>query len=254
MKKLLVVLVTMFMCFSLVGCSSNEEETTQASVWSDQLKQEGKLIVGISPDYPPFENLTTDGVIEGFDAEVAKYIADKLGLELEFAQIEFDNIVTAVQTGQVDIGISAFTYDADRDVIFTKSYVESGQAVLVAKDSGIKTTADLKDKTIGGQTGTTGLDAAGEIEGTKEVTPFVDAMIGLASVGSTIDAFVSDYGVVKAYADANGLAVLDELLLSEEMSAIIKNGNDLLAEKVNEAITEFIASEKYEALRIEWGI
>lgn len=252
MKKLLSVLVAMFMCFALVGCG--EEAKQEAATWNDQLKQEGKLIIGISPDYPPFENLTTDGEIEGFDAEVAKYIADKLGLELEFAQIEFDNIVTAVQTGQVDMGISAFTYDPDRDVIFTTSYVESGQAVLVAKDSGIKTVADLKDKTVGGQTGSTGFDAAGEIEGTKEVVPFVDAMVGLTSVGTTIDAFVSDYGVVKAYANANGLQVLDELLLSEEMSGIIKNGNDLLAEKVNEAINEFVASEEYEALRIKWGI
>ena len=215
----------MFMCFALTGCGSKEEETKQVSVWSDELKQEGKLIVGISPDYPPFENLTTDGEIEGFDADVAKYIADKLGLELKFAQIEFDNIVTAVQTGQVDIGISAFTYDADRDVIFTTSYVESGQAVLVSKDSGIKAIADLKDKTVGGQTGSTGYDAASEIEGTKEVVPFVDALVGLTSVGNTIDAFVSDYGVVKAYANANGLEVIDELLVSEEMSGIIKNGN-----------------------------
>lgn len=254
MKKIIILLVSLLMFFSLVGCGS--DKASEATVWSEQLKTKGKIVVGISPDFPPFESLTTDGKIEGFDPDVINELIKYLDedVEIEFAQIEFDNIVTAVQTGQVDIGLSGFTYDPDRDVIFTKPYVESGQAILVTKDSGINSIEELKGKTVGGQTGTTGYEAAEAIEGTKEVVSFVDCMVGFASVGSTIDAFVTDYGVVKNYADANGMMVLDELLSTEEMSIIVKNGNNLLADKLNECIEQFLNSAEYEELRIKWGI
>ncbi|MDO4941079.1 MAG: transporter substrate-binding domain-containing protein [Erysipelotrichaceae bacterium] len=254
MKKIICLFVTMLMCLCLVGCGNNS--TSEATTWSEQLKTKGKIVVGISPDFPPFESLTTDGTIEGFDVDVINELITYLDEEvvIEFAQIEFDNIVTAVQTGQVDIGLSGFTYDPNRDVIFSTPYVESGQAVMVTKNSGVTSIEDLKGKTVGGQTGTTGYEAAEAIEGIKEAVSFTDCMVGFASVGSTIDAFVTDYGVVKKYADANDMTVLDGLLVSEEMSIIVKNGNNLLADKLNECIDQFLKSDKYEELRIKWGV
>lgn len=248
--RLLLVIV----CLLLVSCSS--EEKKEAIVYTDQLKSKDKIVVGISPDYPPFELLNIDGTIEGFDPDILYEIISYLDeeLEVEFAIIEFDNIITAVQTGQVDIGLSGFTYDPDRDLIFTTPYVESNQAILVTKDSEINSIKDLKGKTVGGQTGTVGYECAQNIEGIKEAVSFADNMIGFVSVGNSIDAYVADYGVVNKYAQVNDMKVIDDDLQKENMSIIIKNGNTLLEDKINECIDKVLVSDKYKQIREKWGV
>ncbi|MPM49845.1 Arginine-binding extracellular protein ArtP [bioreactor metagenome] len=176
-------------------------------------------------------------------------------VELEFAQMEFSTIVTAVQTGQVDIGLSGFTYDADRDVIFSDPYLSSSQVVLVKKDSGIAALTDLTGKTIGAQLGTTGEEAANSVEGVKEVVTFNDTLVGLESLNNGIvDAFVTDKAVAQNYESTGDYIILEEPLLDESVSIIVKNGNDLLADKINELIQQFTESADYETLVAKWGV
>ena len=255
MKKLLICLLILLTTASLLGCQTKVDDT--AKTWTDQLKSTDKIVIGISPDYPPFESLTTDNQIEGFDIDMINtlisYLADNM--EIEFAQMEFSTIVTAVQTGQVDIGLSGFTYDADRDVIFSEPYLSSAQVVLVKSDSTITSIADLSGKTVGAQLGTTGEEAANGIEGVTEVISFNDTLVGLESLNNNIiDAFVTDLAVATNYESTGNYVVLDEPLLDESMSIIIKNGNDLLAAKINELISQFTVSEEYQTLITKWGV
>lgn len=255
MKKIITYLIITLITISLFGCSNQSE--TPATSWLDQLQSEDTIIIGISPDYPPFESLTTDGTIEGFDIDMINTLITYLeeNIELEFAQMEFSTIVSAVQSGQVDIGLSGFTYDADRDVIFSTPYLASAQVVLIKNDSNITNVSDLKDKTIGVQLGTTGQEAAEAIADTKEVVLFNDTQIGLESLkNGIVDAFVTDLAVAKNYESTGDYAILDEKLLDESVSIIIKNGNELLADKINELIEQFVESADYQTLVEKWGV
>ena len=255
MKKLLICLLVLLTSTFLFSCQAKVDNTDET--WTDQLKSTDKIVIGISPDYPPFESLTTDDQIEGFDIDMINTLISYLdeNIEIEFAKMEFSTIVTAVQTGQVDIGLSGFTYDTDRDVIFSEPYLSSAQVILVKSDSTITSVTDLNGKTVGAQLGTTGEEAANGIEGTKEVVSFNDTLVGLESLNNNIiDAFVTDLAVATNYESTGNYIVLDEPLLDESMSIIIKNGNDLLAAKINELILQFTVSDEYQALITKWGV
>lgn len=250
MKKLFKVVAAIAMCLTLVACG----ETKEANTWSDQLIEEGKITFATSPDYPPYETIE-NGEMVGFDIDMANALGEILGVEIAFESMSFDTIIDAVNLGQVDCGVAAFTYDKDRQVGFSDYYLKSAQVVIVKADSDIKTLDDLKGKTIGCQLGTTGASAASEIEEAK-VELNKDAKILVESLKQNqLDAVVADVIVAQNYVDNNeGLAILDEALIDEENSIITAQGNTLLLEKLNEAIAEFKASDKYQELKTKWGM
>lgn len=263
MKKLLTFASAMMLTLTfLSGCSNNNEANNQPAgevTWEDQLATKGKIAIGISPDYPPFESLTTDGEMIGFDVDMANELAKYLGseeapYEIEWVKMSFDLIVSAVQSGQVDAGVAGFTYDPERDVLFSDSYLDSSQVILVKADSGIKTVEDLNGKLIGVQLGSTGEMAASEIEGAtlqsvKDVKMMIEAV-----KADTVDAVVVDQAVAKGYADGKTLTILETPLREEENSVIVAKQNEALVEKINEAIASFKASDTYQELKTQWGM
>ena len=130
MKKLGVVAVL----FALVASKDTNAESADYTLLND-----GKPVVGLSPDYPPFENLEGDEVV-GFEVELGKAIAEELGLEYENKNLQFDAIIPAVVSGgQVDIGMSGFTVTPEREeqIDFTDAFYIDDQAVAVMKDEDI---------------------------------------------------------------------------------------------------------------------
>ena len=114
-KKLIAIAAAALMVVALAGCASSASSSSaSASASTDgqyKLVKEGTLTVGVSPDYPPFENLE-DGEVVGFEPDLSKAIAEKLGLNVEFSILNFDAILTAVDAGtQIDCGISGFSID-----------------------------------------------------------------------------------------------------------------------------------------------
>ena len=118
---------------------------------------EGILTMGTNAAFPPYEYYEGDTVV-GIDAEIAQAIAEKLGLSLEIVDMDFNSIITAVQSGKVDVGIAGMTVEPDRleNVDFTDSYATGVQVVIVTEDSDIASVDDLEGKLIGTQEGTTG--------------------------------------------------------------------------------------------------
>lgn len=111
MKKLVMLCLSFVMLVGVSGCGSKESET-----WKDELGEENKIVVGTSADYPPFEYKDDSGNFVGFDMEMAKLLGEYLSTEDEKYEVviqnmTFSTIVSAVQSGQVDLGISGFTYD-----------------------------------------------------------------------------------------------------------------------------------------------
>ena len=121
MKKLYKILLAGIMTIACVACSNDKEDET---TWKDQLNNESELVVGISPDYPPYESIV-DGEMVGFDIDMATELGKILGVEIVYEQMDFTNIVDAVNLGQVDVGIAGFTYNPERQVLFSDYYLKS---------------------------------------------------------------------------------------------------------------------------------
>lgn len=122
MKKVLSILLAgMLLVGALTGCQnkkeSTNEETPKAQNRLEQIKESGKLVMGTSPDFAPSEfidNTSGKSVYVGSDIELAKYIAESLGVELEIKAMEFSAIQQAIQSGTIDIGIAGFAYSDKR--------------------------------------------------------------------------------------------------------------------------------------------
>ena len=128
------------------------------AAWN-RITSSGKIIFGTSADYKPFEYYDSNYQIIGFDAAIARELGARLGLQVEFMDIPFDNLFTALQTGQVDSAIAAISVTPDRQAVvdFSNIYYTSQDAVLARQGSGIKITSivQLAPYRVGVQRGTT---------------------------------------------------------------------------------------------------
>ena len=156
MKKLLAIALTAMLAVSLLaGCGQKSDAAANAL---EAIKQKGELVVATSPDYAPyeFEDLTKTGQDKyvGSDMELAKYIADKLGVKLTIKAMDFDTVLASIAEGKVDLAIAGLTYKEDRakQMMLAGPFNSEGtQGVMIKKDSAIKSIADLKGLKVGAQ-------------------------------------------------------------------------------------------------------
>lgn len=248
-KSLSALMLVGIFALSAAGCSGSEapaeeqtEEAADASEDSGPLTAtDGVLVWATNAEFEPYE-YREGGEIIGIDAEIAQRIADEIGCELEVADMNFDSIVSAISTGKADIGIAGMTVTEDRlkNVNFSDPYVNAGQAIIVAEDSDIKGEADLADKTIGVQLGTTGdLYVTENIEGVtvERYTKGFEAVQSLLQ--GKIDAVVIDGEPAKAFVSANeGIKLCDDYLTVEEYAIAMNKDNDALLNEVNTILDE----------------
>ncbi len=145
------------------GETSSEASATEAGDYGEFTTiEEGKLIMATNAQFPPYE-LVSDGEgfngtgFEGIDVEIASAIADKLGLELQIDDMDFDSALVAVQNDAADVVLAGLSYSEERDEVldFTDSYATGVQVVIVKEGSDV-TMDNLGEKMIGTQRGTTG--------------------------------------------------------------------------------------------------
>lgn len=174
--------------------------------------------------------------------------------EVEWVPMEFDTIISAIQTGQVDFGCSGFTYEEKRaqSVLFSEKYLESGIVAMAKKDSSFKTLNDLKDKKIAAQTGTTCADAAKEYSNDVELIKDVKVMME-AFKTDAYDAVFLDEPVAKNY-ESNDMIILTDKVEDNDTYIIANIGNDALIKAINEAITSYKDSDSYNELIDKWGV
>lgn len=262
MKKLVLMLLSIVMVLSLAACSSSKtDDEVEMSELDKALISSGTIIVGTSPDYPPFESLNAAGELEGFEVDMMQAVVALLNEQqgtnyaLEFKQMDFSTIIGALQMSQIDVGMSGFTYNPDRDCIFCTPHLVSKQVVVVAADSDIAVPADLVGKKCAAGTGTTGAEALGEIIGSENIIYPGDYTYMFEALGSgQLDAVVCDEAVGDNYVAEKGFVKLGEALVNEDMSLIIKTGNTVLADAFNQAVEAYMASPAYAELLAAWGL
>lgn len=242
LKKILCLLTVLCLCLTFVGCDNGKS--------LEDVKSAGKLVMATSPDFPPFESLEGSEVV-GIEVEILEKFAEAIGVELEIKQMDFDSVLPGVQSGKYDVGVSGITITEDRkkNADFTEPYFMASQAIVVLKDSNIKSKADLKGKKISVQTGTTAEEfCMAEGYEVKAYQANNDACSALTS--GKVDAWVVDNEVaIDLSAKTNGATiVLDEAMTSEPYGFAFPKGSETLVAEFNKYIEQWIADGTIKAI------
>ena len=271
MKKLFALMLTLAMVLSLAACGGKDapaqdetaddtavEESTETVESALPTAVEGVLTMATNAAFPPYEYIE-GGEVVGIDADIAAAIAEKLGLDLQIEDMEFDAIIEAVKSGKADMGLAGMTVTPDRaeEVNFTASYATGVQVVIVTEDSAIVSVDDLfaegASNVIGVQRNTTGdlyttwdLEDAG-LATIDRYSKGAEAVQALKT--GKVDCVVIDNEPAKAFvAEVEGLKILDTEYILEEYAGAMNKDNAELFEAVNAALEELIADGTIQAI------
>lgn len=242
MKKIIAVLLIMVLTMSLLaGCG--EKGLTAADV-----KKAGTLTIASSPDFPPFEELKSDGSVEGIEIDLLEMICQELGVELKIEQVDFDSVLPGVQAGKFQVGVSGIsvTEKRQKNVLFTDPYCLAAQAIVVTEGSPITCKADLDGKSVSVQTGTTAETFC--MDNGYTVQSYVaNSDAESALVTGKVDAWViDDLTAAEMVADynetaASKLVILDDAMTTEPYAFAFKFGSEDLVKEINAIVNKLVA-------------
>ena len=275
LKKMLVLALSAAMLLTvLTGCGSSEaaapqdEQATEApateqpaataSTLLEQIEAKGKLVVGTEAQYAPYEFKDLDANFVGCDMWLAQQIADSLGVELEIVDMSFAGIIPAVQSGQVDLGIAAFTNTPERaeEIDFSNLYETSAQLLIVKTGNAdtYSTKEALAGQKVGAQKGTIQSQLIQSALPDSELFELEKyPALALEVQNGNIAGLVVDQAVGESLvANSNGELEVSNFEFSAEeasfgKSVVIAKGNEDLVAAVNEVIDKVVSDGSYQA-------
>ena len=271
MKKILALMLALCMVFALAACGeaasdpsadpeseapaseapASEAPASEAPASEEPAADgefttivEGKLTMSTNAQFPPYEMTTDDGGFEGIDVEIATVIAEKLGLELDILDMDFDSALLAVQQGKSDIVMAGVTVNEDRLLVmdFTDSYATGVQVVIVKEGSDV-TMDNMGEGLIGTQRGTTGNIYCTDDYGEEHVVAYDDGFTAVqALMNGQVDCVVIDNAPAQEFVKNNaGLTILDTEYAVEDYAIGLNKGNTALLDAINGALAELIS-------------
>ena len=229
---------------SVASSAAASSEAASAAATELTTVEAGKLTMATNAAFPPYEMTTDAGEFEGIDIETAQAIADKLGLELQIDDMDFDAALLRVQQGKADIVMAGVTVTDERKAVmdFSDSYATGIQSIIVPEGSDIASPDDLAGKTIGTQRGTTGYIYCSDDFGDENVVAYDDGLTAVQALNNgQVDAVVIDNAPAKEFVAANpGLVILDTSYAEEDYAIGMAKGSSL-EDAVNAALEELKA-------------
>ena len=270
MKKITALMLSSAMMLSLAACggSASTDAVSSEAVSSEAASSEavstaeaapaalttvtaGKLTMSTNAAFPPYEMTTDSGDFEGIDIDVAAAIAEKLGLELQVDDMDFDAALLAAQNGKSDIVMAGVTVTDERLKVmdFSDTYAEGIQSIIVPEGSDIATADDLSGKAIGTQRGTTGYIYCTDDFGEDNVIAYDDGLTAVQALNNgQVDAVVIDNAPAQEFVAANpGLKILDTAYAQEDYAIGMAKGS-ALEDAVNKALEELKADGTLQAI------
>ena len=272
MKKLISIVLALGMAASLAACGSSAStaaSTAESTVEStaaagdsdlDYIKGKGKMTIGYTV-YEPMNYTDADGNFTGFDTELATAVCEKLGVEPEFVEINWDTKIVELDAKSIDCIWNGMTLtdDIQANTACTKAYAKNAQVVVMKADADYSSTADLVGKTVVAEASSAGESAINDDESLSQadyVSKSVQTDCLMEVAAGTADAAVLDLTLASAmigdgtdYAD---LAIKDELN-AEEYGVAFRTGS-YAADAVNAAFDELKADGTMQALADKYSL
>lgn len=249
-KKWIAMLCTAALAVTmLAGCGGDGDEATGSAAAEGSASGEGSnvVVVGTNPAFAPFEYQDDEGNMIGFDLDLMEAIGEDQGFDVEFQSMEFDALIGALTTGQVDAVAAGMSINADRNnVLFSDPYMDASLGIMVSADNtDINSADDLEGKTVSAQIGTTGADKVTEMEEAGTVTAkLVDnyntCIQDLMNGGC--DAIIIDIPVADAYlAEHEGeVKLTGEPYAADYYGIAVDEENQELLDKINTGLANII--------------
>ncbi|MBE3555530.1 MAG: basic amino acid ABC transporter substrate-binding protein [Firmicutes bacterium] len=249
----------------LVGCGGSTAGSNASTGVSPQTGQSaasqgtGKVLtVATNATFVPFESVDQNNQIVGFDIDIWKAIADQEKLQYKIENVDFNGIVTGVQTGRYDFGISGITITDERKqaVAFSEPYYHEGLIIAVKKGAtGISKPADLAGKTVGVQLGTTGAQWTQEHLKQSQIKTFdqsTDAFLALKN--GQVDAVINDEPNTAYYIQQGNPEVMmvGNLLTGEDYGIAVSKQNQQLLNQINEGLRAIRQNGTYDKIYEKW--
>lgn len=274
-KRLLSAVMASAMVLSLAACGGAKTETTAAETTAEKKEETttadttaaetaeaagGTLIVGFDQDFPPMGFVGDNGEYTGFDLDLAKEVASRLGLEYKAQPVAWDSKDMELESGNIDCIWNGFTITGrEDDYTWTTPYMANKQVFVVANDSDIKSQTDLAGKVVEVQADSSAEAALKENQdlantfGQLLTTPdyntaFMDLEQGAVDAVA-MDVIVAGYQIKQRNAD---FKILDDSLSEEEYGVGFKKGNTELRDKVQGALEEMAADGTLAKISDEW--
>ncbi|MFH0875031.1 MAG: ABC transporter substrate-binding protein [archaeon] len=254
----LVCLVAM--ALFIAGCAKTEQAKTQEQISDRSLlnvKERGKLIIGIDPDFPPMRLIDNSGNLVGYDVDVANEIAAQLKIPVDIKRIAWGELFDNVKSGNVDIVISAITITPKRteEMLFSIPYFDAGQVIIVGKDNtGINTPEDLKGKKVGVLKGTTCEEAALQYTDSSLIAGYSSNQDIISDIKkNSLDAMVTDLIGASGYVKSDSsIKIVGEPFTQEYYGIATKLGNDALMDEINRVVRDMKRSGKLKEIKDKW--
>lgn len=257
-KKVVSIILVLVMLFTLAACSAKTgsdaktAEDQKVAGKLEQIKAKGKIVLGTSADYPPYEfhkEINGKDEIVGFDIDIAKAVAEELGVQLEIKDMKFDGLLAALVADDIDFIIAGMVPKEERkqSVDFSIPYYQAEQKMLIKTTVAekIKTIADLKGLKIGAQKSTVQEDIAKtkiEASEVKSLSKITDLVLELKN--DKIDGIVLVAPVAAAYAKQNQDLVVPDITFGKEdgVAVAVNKGNADLLEAVDKTLDKLMKS------------
>ena len=266
--KKVTVLIAIILVLALIGtaCSNgavnedtpennNNTETTEDSL--QRVLDAGQLTVVGSGGYPPFNYFDDSGEVVGFDVDVGKEIAERLGVELDYVTSDFDGRTEGLRSKRYDAILGSMAITPDRLLVlsFSDPYYYSGAQLIVNKDSGITDPSQMEGKTIAVATGTNYVEDAENLG--AEVSYYQDDNATMMELTSgRVDGVITDrlvaLGIMDKISGGDKLTLCGEIMRLEEMGIAINQDDDTLLEKVNEILGEMREDGTLKEISEKW--
>ncbi len=258
MKKILSVVLMAVAVFGMVSCKKSNKKAGNAVA---ALKERGTFVLGLDDSFPPLGFRNDDNEIVGYDIDLAKEVAKRLGVDFKAQPIDWDAKEMELETGKIDCIWNGFTITKEREqaLSFTAAYLNNAQVLVVRTDSGIKSLKDMAGKTIGLQSGSSAQEAVNDnadfSASLKNVVYFKDNITALNDLdiggvdGVVMDSVVANYSIAQTQ---KPFTVIDEPLANEAYGIGFRKNEPELRDEVQKILSEMQKDGTVSVISAKW--
>ncbi len=259
MKKIICAVIMAAAVFALAGCKKTNKKADGDAVAA--LKSRGVFVLGLDDSFPPLGFRSDDNEIVGYDIDLAKEVAKRLGVDFRAQPIDWDAKEMELETGKIDCIWNGFTITEERKAAlsFTEAYLNNEQVLVVRADSGINSLADMKGKIVGIQSGSSAQEAVDDnpsfasaiaktIMFKDNITCLNDLDIGGVD-GVVMDSIVANYSIAQT---KKPFVVIDEALANEAYGVGFRKNEPELRDAVWSILKEMQADGTVTAISQKW--